>query len=65
MEPEIEFPTAIQLVNVFARFCRRDGVPRIRARENRERADRFLALCNQRGGIRIGRFGKRVDCVGL
>src|SRR5262249_47954070 len=55
----------IQLVNVFARLCRRDGVPGTRARENRERSDRLLDRCDQRGGTRIGRFVKRVDHVGL
>src|SRR5262245_37603498 len=65
MEREVEVPATIQLVNVFARLCRRDGVPGTRARENRERSDRLLDRCDQRGSIRIGRFVKRVDHVGL
>jgi hypothetical protein len=36
MQREIELAAAVQLLNVFSRFCRRDGAPGTRAGKNRE-----------------------------
>jgi hypothetical protein len=46
MQREIELAATMQFLNVFARFCRRDGAPGTRARKNRERADCLLDGCD-------------------